>query len=211
MSSVANQKQVLNTKKAIESLADEDLFNDIAKQFDGSCLQPQLQKLRTGMEGFDYATIRLAAHTLKGTALYLGAERLADSARLLQESVDLKDSHAVYANYPNVITESIKAKREIRHYLSKGSGMRLSAYSRHDRIRGAEHRGRFQGTNMQVLQFGQVRGRRVQCQDGRDSLAPAGSVAHNCREDQGAGNALARYRAQRGAGKRGHPTAGPAV
>lgn len=106
----------LNAAKAIDSLGDESIFNEMLENIMVSTLQPSLEKLKQAMDTFDFKEIRMISHTIKGTIAYIGAERLRRASEIVQFNVDKQQGPNIYRNYPLIIEESIKVKTEVRRY-----------------------------------------------------------------------------------------------
>ena len=109
---------VLNKDKAIQDLGDEELYITLMKNFTNSLLT-LLGQLQNAMNTFAYKEIKLASHSLKGTSLYIGAEKFSNAAKIVQDSTDTQDGPAIYKNYPKLIEESIKLRKEIRSCLCR--------------------------------------------------------------------------------------------
>lgn len=112
---ISDDLLVLNAKGAIESLGDEDSFNMLLEMLEES-LQKSLKALEQAMNIFDYKEIRMQSHSLKGPSGYVGGERLRRAAEIVQFNVDHQEGPNIFNNYPLIIEESIKLRREVRRY-----------------------------------------------------------------------------------------------
>lgn len=112
---ISNELQILNASKAIEGIADEDTFNMLLEMYDQS-LMPALTNLEKAMNDFNYKEIRMQSHSIKGPSSYIGGERVKRAAEIVQFNVDKQQGPNIFKNYPMLIEESIKLRREIRRY-----------------------------------------------------------------------------------------------
>jgi len=113
---IADGMPILNAQKAIENLGDESLFNTLIESYD-SALIKTLEELQVAMDKIDYKEIRMKSHSLKGPSSYIGAERVRRAAEILQFNVDKQEGLKIYKNYPMLMEECIKLRRQIRVYL----------------------------------------------------------------------------------------------
>lgn len=107
---------LLNSKKAITDLGDAELYNMMLAGIEDTTLRPNLAKLKNAMDVFDYKEIRMTSHTLKGSIAYIGGERAKRASEIVQFNVDKQQGPEIFKNYPLIIEECIKLKREIRRY-----------------------------------------------------------------------------------------------
>jgi hypothetical protein len=114
--SIADNLKVLNAAEAISRLEDESLFNMMIDMLFDNSLIPELGKLKIAMETFDFKTIRISSHTIKAPSAYVGGERAKRAAEIVQFNVDKQQGPKIYQNYPKIIQETIKLRREIRKY-----------------------------------------------------------------------------------------------
>jgi HPt (histidine-containing phosphotransfer) domain-containing protein len=86
---------LLDTVSAIANMGDDpELYGQIAEIFFEDSVE-QLATLAGALVARDFPTARLAAHSLKGTAATLGAERLQESCSLLEKACVDADSTAI--------------------------------------------------------------------------------------------------------------------
>jgi len=114
--SIDEALKILNAKDAIAAIEDEETYNMILLSYNKTSLIPELEKLKTAMEVFDYKSIRLCTHTLKSPSAYIGGERARRTAEIVQFNVDKQQGPQIYENYPIMIIELIKLRRAIRQY-----------------------------------------------------------------------------------------------
>lgn len=115
--SISDVLQVLNAKMAIDIMGDEESYNEMLKMYDDS-LMPTLRNLQQAMNEFNYKEIRMQSHSIKGPSSYIGGERLRRAAEIVQFNVDKQQGPNLFRNYPLIIEESFKLRREIRRYIS---------------------------------------------------------------------------------------------
>eukprot|EP00826_Nyctotherus_ovalis_P065158 TRINITY_DN9571_c0_g1_i11.p1 TRINITY_DN9571_c0_g1~~TRINITY_DN9571_c0_g1_i11.p1 ORF type:complete len:285 (-),score=30.85 TRINITY_DN9571_c0_g1_i11:57-911(-) len=111
---------IIDYTKAITDLGDKELFIGLVGIFDENFVAT-LEKIKTAVDSGDNTGIRMHAHTLKGTASYIQAERVRRISEILQLCIDNNEPENVFKYYPLLIKESIKLRRAIRQYLCENN------------------------------------------------------------------------------------------
>lgn len=107
---------ILDHAVAIENLGGQELFIDLIGMFDETLIKI-LNELKSAIDRNDNPDIRMKAHTLKGSASYIQAERVRRVSEILQLCIDDKNTESVFLYYPLLVKESILLRRCIRMYL----------------------------------------------------------------------------------------------
>ena len=90
----------------------ETLFDELVGIFLGD-LPKRVEEIRSAMSEMNFSRIGSTAHTLKGTAALMGAQRLASAARELESSCQAHDRERVPELFASVFEES----ERLRHLL----------------------------------------------------------------------------------------------
>lgn len=113
---------ILSKKDAIEGLGGPELFESMVESFEDLTLRKSLTALKIAMDDLDYYSVRMQAHSLKGSSSYLHAERVTRIAEKLQHDVDLQQSEEIFKDYPILIKQCMILKRAIRYELLQQKG-----------------------------------------------------------------------------------------
>jgi len=115
--------QIINKEKAIECLGGQDLFENMMEGFEELSLKKSLVALKIAMDDLDYLNIRMAAHSLKGSASYLQAERVAFITAKMQADVEKQLPEEIFKDYAVLIKQAILLRRAIRFHVQKKNGI----------------------------------------------------------------------------------------
>ena len=124
MSSIPNLEKLLiiDKKAAIEGLGGLELFESMLEGFEDLSLRKNLTSLKIALDEMDYFSIRMQAHSLKGSSSYLHAERVTKIAEKMQNDVEKQLPEEIFKDYPLLIKQCIVLKRAIRFDLLKKQG-----------------------------------------------------------------------------------------
>ncbi len=112
---IKDDAPILDSKKAIENLDGDSLFNDLVNNYDETLIKT-LADLKKAMDEVDYKEIRMKSHSIKGPASYIQAERVRRAGEIIQQNIDSQLGANAYKNYTKLIVECVRLRREIRLY-----------------------------------------------------------------------------------------------
>lgn len=108
----------LDTAPALANLAgDRELYAQVAEVFFED-MPSQLAALEGAMTGRDFPTAQRAAHTIKGMAATIGAERLRLIAYGLEQACKACDATAATASCPLLRDEYAAVAAELRAFIA---------------------------------------------------------------------------------------------
>jgi signal transduction histidine kinase/HPt (histidine-containing phosphotransfer) domain-containing protein/ActR/RegA family two-component response regulator len=108
----------LDTAQAISNLGgDGELYAQVVKIFLDDVVV-QIASLDTALAAGDFVTARRAAHSIKGTAASLGAERLRHHALVVEKACEAADTPAIAAADPAFRAELEASSAALRDYLA---------------------------------------------------------------------------------------------
>ena len=110
---------VLENLRGLQEPDEPDLLAELVEVF-GQDVPPRLETLREALQDGDAGAIERAAHTLKGSAGNLGVARMAETARLLEESGRSGDLSAVPALLQRLDADFEEARAEFSALPLKG-------------------------------------------------------------------------------------------
>ncbi len=117
-----DQLPILSKKAAIACLGGPELFENMIESFEDLTLRKNLRTLKIALDDVDYAGIHAQAHSLKGSAGYLHAERVTRAAEKIERDVDLQLPNEIFKDYPQLIKQCIVLKRAIRREILHQQG-----------------------------------------------------------------------------------------
>ncbi len=122
--SIANIEDlpILDRKAAIEGLGGLELFENMLEGFEDLSLRKNLTALKIALDELDYYSVRMQAHSLKGSSSYLHAERVTKIAEKMQKDVEDQLPEEIFKYYPILIKQCIMLKRMIRLDILKKQG-----------------------------------------------------------------------------------------
>ncbi|QIN82318.1 PAS domain S-box protein [Rubrobacter tropicus] len=110
---------VLENLRSLQEEGDPDLLTELVEVFEEDT-PPRLATLREALEREDAGTVERAAHTLKGSSGNLGATRMSETARLLEEAGRDSDLSTAPALLDRLETDFEEARAEFSTLLLKG-------------------------------------------------------------------------------------------
>lgn len=111
----------LDTATAISNLGgDRALYAMVVQTFLDD-LPNQFAVLEAGLAQGDYATARRGAHTIKGMAMSVGAERLRQAALALEQACHAAEPAAIALADPLLRAELAASATALREYLTANS------------------------------------------------------------------------------------------
>ena len=113
---------ILNKEEAIEGLGGVELFESMLESFEDLSLRKNLISLKIAIDDIDYYSIRMQAHSLKGSAGYLHAERVTKIAEKLQNDIERQQADEIFKDYSMLVKQCIMLKRTIRFEMLKKEG-----------------------------------------------------------------------------------------
>ncbi len=111
-------RAVLEGLRGLQEPGEPDLLAELVEVFERDVPQ-RLAALREALQGGDAGTIERTAHTIKGGAGNLGVARMAETARLLEESGRAGDFSAVPALLQRLDADFEEARAEFSALLLK--------------------------------------------------------------------------------------------
>jgi len=110
---------ILDKLNAIKQLGDAELFETMLEGFEEMSMRKSLLNLKIAMDDLDYFNIRLTAHSLKGSASYVRAERVKSAAEKVYNDIDSQNVEKLFRDYPALIKQCIMLKKAIRYETCK--------------------------------------------------------------------------------------------
>ena len=114
--------QIMNKQEAIDGLGGLELFESMLEGFEDLSLRKNLTGLKIALDEIDYYSIRMQAHSLKGSSSYLRAERVTKLAEKIQSDVEKRLAQEIFKDYATLIKQCILLKRMIRYEIFKKAG-----------------------------------------------------------------------------------------
>ena len=105
---------VLDKTNAIKQLGDAELFETMLEGFEEMSMRKNLIGIKIAIDELDYFNVRVQAHSLKGSASYVHAERVKTAAEKLYTDIDSKNVEGLFKDYPILVKQCIILKKTIR-------------------------------------------------------------------------------------------------